>query len=510
MSLIEAAPAGTSSAGSGSPGPDSTVSGSASSNTARRVLLAALGAVDAALAAVPSTVAEFDTLTDSDLMFENGRQARQRDALARVGALLAGQVARRSAPELGGQGLAQRNGFRTPVELVKATTRATGRDAVTAVRAGTLLVETATDGTVDPATGELRTPTEPWLSPVAAAITAGQLSLAAADAIRAGLGTPNSSITAPQLLSAASALCIEARTLDPDRLLRRARQARDELDAAGIPIREEERRAKRGLTMFGQPGGGGKAIWNMDPETWATVKPLYDRSTSPKLGGVRFVGSDDEVKSARILADTRTPEQLASDSFAHLLRAGADADSSTLLGTGAPVVILTSTLESVTTGEGHGNIQEQLDPVSIATIQRALCDGASEEIFFDHDVMNPVDHGHEQRTYTRWQKRALALRDGGCLWPGCDRPPSWCEAHHVLWWKRDRGKTDLDNGMLLCRHHHLLLHNNGWEIARDPQRQPGVSFWLTPPSTVDPSRTAIPMPSKSAAVRQLRASRSRT
>ena len=75
--------------------------------------------------------------------------------------------------------------------------------------------------------------------------------------------------------------------------------------------------------------------------------------------------------------------------------------------------------------------------------------------------------------------------------PGCDRPPSWTEAHHVKHWARDGGKTDIANGILLCRYHHLLFHNNGWEIEFD-----GADYRLTPPPDVDPSRAAILLSSK--------------
>ena len=76
--------------------------------------------------------------------------------------------------------------------------------------------------------------------------------------------------------------------------------------------------------------------------------------------------------------------------------------------------------------------------------------------------------------------------------PGCDRPPSWTEAHHIQHWARDGGRTDIADGILLCRHHHLLFHNNGWEIERE-----GCAYWLVPPADVDPGRTPIRLESKS-------------
>jgi hypothetical protein len=63
-------------------------------------------------------------------------------------------------------------------------------------------------------------------------------------------------------------------------------------------------------------------------------------------------------------------------------------------------------------------------------------------------------------------RRALEIRDGGCVWPGCDRPGRWCDAHHLTWWE-DGGPTNLDNCVLLCRRHHTHVHELGWTIDRD-------------------------------------------
>jgi predicted restriction endonuclease len=60
----------------------------------------------------------------------------------------------------------------------------------------------------------------------------------------------------------------------------------------------------------------------------------------------------------------------------------------------------------------------------------------------------------------------LAAIWGGCAVEGCDRPPSWTEAHHIDEWLRHRGETNVDRGILLCRHHHMLIHARGWRIIR--------------------------------------------
>jgi hypothetical protein len=78
-----------------------------------------------------------------------------------------------------------------------------------------------------------------------------------------------------------------------------------------------------------------------------------------------------------------------------------------------------------------------------------------------------LDLGRSTRVVSRAQRRALVLRDGGCGFPGCDRPPQWCDAHHLRHWVKG-GPTDLWNLVLLCRRHHVLCHEGGWHLARGP------------------------------------------
>ncbi|MBM7787715.1 HNH endonuclease signature motif containing protein [Tenggerimyces flavus] len=99
----------------------------------------------------------------------------------------------------------------------------------------------------------------------------------------------------------------------------------------------------------------------------------------------------------------------------------------------------------------------------------------------------------QQRLFQGKLRRLLELRDGGCAFPGCDRPPGWCHAHHVVPWSKG-GPTTRDNGVLLCGYHHRLIHQGTWQvrIARDglpefllpdwidPQRRPLRNHRLTP------------------------------
>jgi Domain of unknown function (DUF222) len=436
------------------------------------------------LTELPTEAQAYRVLGESDLLELNQLFATSQRILRGSGALIAGEIAHRSTPELGSQGLAQRAGHRTPEQFVKITTGATARDAVTAVKVGTLMREAALSGEIDPVSGEIVTSAQPWLAPVTAALTSRAISIEAADAIRVGLGNPNSAITAFQLEDAAVQLCEAALSLDPDALAREARAFRDELDIDGVAIREDERRQKRSLRLFVLPDGMTKLVWTMDPETAASVRDLYDRATSPKLGGVRFVSADGQKLADQILTDERTPEQLASDGFAQLLKLGADADPQFLLGSGAPVIRITATKSAVETRQGLARIEGQQAPVSIATLEKLSCEGGAKSVVFDESG-TVLDFGREQRFFTRKQREALALMWGGCAAPGCDRPPSWCEAHHIVFWSRDEGGTDLADGILLCRHHHLLFHNNGWEIQRDASRK----YWLIPPTRQDPDQT---------------------
>ena len=454
-----------------------------------------------ALTTVVMDAADYRALSESDLLEITKLWAEHQRLAGAHGALAAGEIAHRSTRELGHSGLAQRTGHRTPEELVRVTTGSTAREASSSVRAGRLAHEAAE--APDPATGEVPVPTQPWLRPVGEALTAGTLSVAAADSIGNGLGRPNADISTAVLMDAAAQLVIEATgspdhvALDADRLYRRARDLRNEIDLAGIADREETRRQARALRFYQRPDGMSRLTWDLDPESAAIVRDLYDRATSPRQGGPRFVSGEAASTAERILADNRTVEQLASDTFLHLLNAGADADSSELLGSGGAVVTVLVPSDALVTGNGAGHILGQTEPVSIDTVRRLSCGGATLPMLFDGDAQ-PLDLGREQRLFSRKQRRALAARDGGCVVTGCDRPPSWTEAHHIDHWERDDGETNISLGILLCRHHHLLFHNNGWEVTLEN----GV-YWLHLPKDIDPEQKPIRLESKSAAYRDM-------
>jgi hypothetical protein len=161
-------------------------------------------------------------------------------------------------------------------------------------------------------------------------------------------------------------------------------------------------------------------------------------------------------------------------------------------------------VEHFPTGEYDlGWINGHPDPLSPETVDRLVCGGATNEVTFTEELV-PLDVGREQRLFTSKQRVALGAQFGGCGWvdengnPVCDRPPTWCEAHHVEHWYRDKGKTVMSNGILLCKSHHLQLHNDHWEIIRQ-----GNTFWLIPPVAIDPLQVPRRMRANSDAYRDL-------
>src|SRR5690606_15345161 len=126
-------------------------------------------------------------------------------------------------------------------------------------------------GRIDQVTGELHEPAQPWLSSLAKAASSGAISVSAIEAVRNGLGEPSATVTREMLTDAAISLLPAARTLDVDRLYRRAHDLRDELDASGIAQREEQRREQRALRLYRRPDGSGRLTWDLDPETLAVV-----------------------------------------------------------------------------------------------------------------------------------------------------------------------------------------------------------------------------------------------
>jgi hypothetical protein len=90
-----------------------------------------------------------------------------------------------------------------------------------------------------------------------------------------------------------------------------------------------------------------------------------------------------------------------------------------------------------------------------------------------HD--EPLELGREYRTPPRPLRAAIVGRDRTCVFPGCDRPPRWCDAHHIQHWTRG-GPTDIGNLALFCRRHHRMMHGREWSVRIDDDGLPTVSY----------------------------------
>jgi len=109
---------------------------------------------------------------------------------------------------------------------------------------------------------------------------------------------------------------------------------------------------------------------------------------------------------------------------------------------------------------GHGTF------LTADEIKRLACDANLTRVIFDPESQ-PLDVGRTKRLVTPALRAAVCARDLRCVFPGCDRPSHWPDVHHLTHWA-DGGDTSVANLVLLCRHHHVLIHEGGWTISGTP------------------------------------------
>ena len=297
-----------------------------------------------------------------------------------------------------------------------------------------------------------------------------------------------------------------------------AAQVRDRLDQDGIEPREAAQRRGRSLTIRTTRDGMTRIDWLLDAESAGYVLSGITALTGAELRGPRFVatGADAEADAvahadmnadpadaagpadaadpgdpdgdaadgdgaAEPMPDPRTLAQLRSDAAVEVFRhlagcAGAGVDH-------PPVTMLIRIgLDALESGVGVAEIDGVPSPVSAGTARRLAADAHLIPVVLGQES-EVLDLGRRDRLFSTGQKRALAERDGGCAWAGCPHPPGYTQAHHIRWWHRDTGPTDLSNGILLCSHHHHRVHADGWDI----QIRQNVP-WFIPPPHIDPTR----------------------
>ncbi|MDQ4215488.1 HNH endonuclease signature motif containing protein [Microbacterium sp. ASV81] len=383
----------------------------------------------------------------------------------------AGVIAQRSYRESGHSGLAQRLGHRSAVSLLQELGGVTKGDAARQVRVGEALVAAPVQGepSEEVAVGQDET-AAPWYTCLSVALREERLSSAQFDAIRRGLGDPPDGAS-EAWEHAALQLTDEAAGRTVEELLAQARTIRDLLDPHGAEERFLARFERRSFRTFLDHDGMRRASIAFDDEGGAFVESIFAAALRPRRGGPRFVDPDEKTLAMGLAEDPRTNEQLAYDLLLDVVRAGTLAEPEAVFGTRQAGLRLVRVDASDDVPGPVAFTEDGLTALPAAVAERRMCETGVVAVTVD-GCGNPLDVGRESRLFTARQRVALAIRDGGCRWTGCDRPASYCEAHHIDEWHRDQGRTDIDRGILLCRFHHMELHHGGWTITRSA-RTPG-------------------------------------
>jgi hypothetical protein len=322
------------------------------------------------------------------------------------------------------------------------------------------------------------------LPTVAAALEAGEISWAHAVALVPVL------TDAAERLDAADAAAIErtllelARVDSVDRLRIAVRHTANALDPDGALTRAERDFGRRWLTAAVTDEGLVHLQGVLDAEGGAILLSALDAATGPPTP-----------------EDNRSRGQARADALVDLAQRQLDGGTLPTVGGRRPHLTLTASIETLRREErqAHGPWPTQTEtqtptptpathaapalrwtgPIPTDTARRLACDALVTRLLLDNDGP-PLHLGHTHRLVSPAQRVALAHRDGGCVFGGCERPPEWCDAHHIRSWL-DGGATDLENLCLLCRFHHRFVHEYGWVVTRDAlgrytvERPPGAS-----------------------------------
>jgi hypothetical protein len=419
-------------------------------------------------------------LDDDELLAEAAEVERIARLVGAAQTRLAGEIAGRSRSELGDEGLSRSQNFATPVKLLAAVTGVSSREARGRLDLGNRLRGSELlGGGVGPAPFPL----------VCAAMERGDVGVECASVIARECANLAQRGVDAAAVSAAEQQLVDAAT-DPslmaDDVARLAVRIRELHDPDGLEPRAEAQFEARSFTLARSPDGMYRGRIALAPEAGAVWLGALQAFVSPRTAP-RFVTEDEFVEQA-VTADTRSGPQKMADAATELIaRAGTAPDMPHLTGSTTTVNVHV-TLADLEAGRGAGWVDGLDEPLLLSAIERLRCHSPVVATVFG-DRGEVLHHGKSRRLFSPAQNRALAARDGGCVWPGCDRPPSWCETHHVEEWKSPShppGRTDVDNGVLLCRFHHAHLHKSTWRLVM----QDGVPH-IIPPRWIDVMQSPI-------------------
>jgi hypothetical protein len=366
--------------------------------------------------------------------------------------------------------LARRNGLAGGIQLLEFLTRVSQREAARRIRIGRgIAPRTSVTCGVLPSEFPL----------VGGALNSGEIGMDAAAAIIRHLTEAARTASIAQLREAETHLVEAARSSCADLVSVQARLIAVALDPDGVEPREEAQRRRRRFVLGREADDGMSAFHGLaDPVNAALLRAALGERTAPSRQP-RFVDPDDPAVVADSdggVRDERSREQRAFDVVFGLLTSGVRTDNDavgTLHGTATVSVVVKA--RDLIAGTGAAWIDDVLSPVATSTTREIICDGGV-RLQIEGDKGEILWEGLRQRYFTPAQRRALAVRDGGCIGPQCTAPPSWCHAHHVVPWE-DGGVTDVDNGALLCSFHHHQLHAGGFQL----RVKHGIPELLAPP-----------------------------
>jgi hypothetical protein len=186
----------------------------------------------------------------------------------------------------------------------------------------------------------------------------------------------------------------------------------------------------------------------LDPEGGAALRTALEPLA-------RKSGKDDE----------RGRERRVADALVDMARRTLDSGTLPSRDGGRPHLQVTAPLETLLglAGAPAADLEFSL-PISARHVERIACDCSITRILLGSDSA-VIDVGRARRTVHPSLLKALKARDGRCAWPGCDHPPSFTNAHHLVHWIHG-GRTELDNLVLLCYRHHHMVHEGGWQLVR--------------------------------------------
>lgn len=374
----------------------------------------------------------------------------------------------RSDPSLGDGSLAAKLGHRTVVDAVEYATRSTRAGALRLVKASRSLRK---------------------LPVVEEAVARGAVTLDQAEVICSKLA-PTLRVASPGDVAAAEEqLCDLAETLPADALRDAAEVWAHALDPDGIEPAEDLAMQKRFLTIGVVRNGVAKVSGLLPTEHAATVRAVLDAYANPKSSrGVFFTPSEPERNGAEPgereqgcenggdaelrPEDRRTPGQRRADVLRDVFAAAARDAEAPVMGGAHPTLIVAVDAADFDgagfDGAGFGTrtgsawLDGESARVSSRAAEQLACTGGVQRLVFGED--GEILHlGRTERIFTPGQRRAIAVRDRGCVVPGCTIPARWCEVHHVRSW-REGGPTDVGNGVLLCWFHHRQIDTGPWQV----------------------------------------------